>query len=78
MRINQSIVIFYILLSVIRILFWVVGMNGCVRSVLLVFAAVLAISLSGASSDGQAVLAPMAASLPAIIAPAVGAFLHRE
>jgi hypothetical protein len=78
MQMNEHIIIFYVLISVGRTLFWVVRVNGCVRFLLLLLLTVLTVSLSCACGDRQAVLAPTAASLSAIIAAVAGASLYGE
>jgi hypothetical protein len=73
MHIDQYLVLFYVLFSLGRALLWVARQSDGAGSMLLLLATVLAVSFSCARGDAQAVLAPMAAFLPAIIAAVVGA-----
>jgi len=73
MHIDQYVVLFYGLFSLGRALLWVARLSDGAGPMLLFLATVLAVSFSCARGDAQAVLAPMAAFLPAIIAAVVGA-----
>jgi hypothetical protein len=73
MHIDQYVVLFYGLFSLGRALLWVARLSDGSGSMLLLLATVLALSFSFDWGNAQAVLAPMAAFLPAIIAGVVGA-----
>jgi hypothetical protein len=73
MHVDQYLVLFYVLFSLSRALLWVARQTDGAGPMLLLLATVLAVSFSCAKGDAQAVLAPMAAFLPAIIAAVAGA-----